>query len=132
MSRSSAARVLFALLVAGLAPTAHAAPAPSHPAPGNAPGPVARLHDLFDREWTWRLKESPELASNVGVHDYDDQLSDVSPETLARQTKETEAFLAELDKIDRATLPAAEQANYDILPPSSTTASTRTGSSSRT
>jgi len=70
---------------------------------------VAHLHDLFDREWAWRLKESPELATSVGVHDYDDRLSDVSMETLARQTKDSEGFLAELQKIDRNALSAADQ-----------------------
>jgi len=91
--------------------------APSLAAPGTTPQPdaVARLHDLFDREWAWRLKQSPELATSVGVHDDDDKLSDVSPETLARQAKETEGFRAELQKIDRDSLPFVEQANYDIF-----------------
>jgi len=76
---------------------------------------VAHLHDLFDREWAWRLKQSPELASSVGVHDDDDKLSDVSEQTLERQVEETRAFRAELAKIDRAALPADEQANYEIF-----------------
>ncbi|HET9768235.1 MAG TPA: DUF885 family protein, partial [Thermoanaerobaculia bacterium] len=76
---------------------------------------VTTLHDLFDREWAWRLKQSPELATSVGVHDDDDKLSDLAPETLARQAKETEALRAELRTIDRDALPFAEQANYDIF-----------------
>src|SRR5215210_2362005 len=83
--------------------------------PAESPDAVAHLHDLFDREWAWRLKQSPELATSVGVHDDDDKLSDVSMETLARQAKESEAFRAELATIDRDSLPAAEQANYDIF-----------------
>ena len=83
--------------------------------PSAAPDAVARLHDLFDREWAWRLRESPELASSVGVHDYDDRLSDLSPETLERQNRETEAFRAELQAIDRDALPEEEQVNYDIF-----------------
>ncbi len=76
---------------------------------------VARLHDLFDREWKWRLKQSPEFATAVGVHDDDDKLSDASMEAIARSTEETKKFRAELAQIDRAALPAEEQANYDIF-----------------
>lgn len=32
------------------------------------PGAAERLHALFDREWQWRLEESPELATATGVH----------------------------------------------------------------
>ena len=89
MRRSAA----VALTVFAMVSTA----APSSSAPTTAQADaVARLHDLFDREWAWRLKQSPELATSVGVHDDDDKLSDLAPETLARQAKETESFRAEL------------------------------------
>jgi uncharacterized protein (DUF885 family) len=77
--------------------------------------PGARLHELFAREWQWRLKESPELATAVGVHDYDERLSDLSPATLQRQVDETKAFLAELRGIDRAALSAEDQASFDVF-----------------
>jgi uncharacterized protein (DUF885 family) len=77
--------------------------------------PVKALHALFDREWAWRLKRSPELATSVGVHDDDDKLSDVSLEALARDNGESQVFHADLEKIDRAALPPEEQANYDIF-----------------
>jgi uncharacterized protein (DUF885 family) len=77
--------------------------------------PVARLHDLFAREWAWRLEQSPEFASGVGVHDYDDKLSDLAPETLARQNEQSQRFLAELQGIDRASLPESELANCDVF-----------------
>ncbi len=81
-----------------------------------APSPaVATLHALFDKEWAWRLKQSPEFATSVGVHDDDDKLSDVSMEAIAASIEDTKGFRAELAKIDRATLPADEQANYDIF-----------------
>ena len=81
-------------------------------APGDA---THMLHDLFDREWRWRLRESPEFATVVGEHAYDALLSDLSPETLARQIEETKGFLAELASIDRASLGDDEQVNYDIF-----------------
>ena len=59
--------------------------------------------------------EWPEFATAAGVHDFDDKLSDASPETLARQEKDSRAFLAELQTIDPKSLPEDEQANYDIF-----------------
>src|SRR3954470_2063276 len=117
MRRSAGLAVaLCALVTPSLAGAAAAAPAAATGAAPAAKGDaVARLHDLFDREWAWRLREYPELASAVGVHDYDDRLSDLAPETLARQTRESAAFRAELERIDRGALPPAEQANFDIF-----------------
>ncbi len=108
---------LIGLLSAALAGAIRSAAAATAGATGSDPGgdPVARLHDLFDREWQWRLRESPELASAVGVHDFDDRLSDVSPQTLAREIEDTRRFQAELAAIERTALPPAEQVNYDIF-----------------
>ena len=51
-------------------------------AAGCAPGAGEndRLHDLFDREWEFRLQEFPELATSVGVHEHNDRLTSVMPE----------------------------------------------------
>jgi uncharacterized protein (DUF885 family) len=119
MPRSLDVLSLAALLAAvALATGSARAATPTPAAPSAAPAAgdaVARLHDLFDREWQWRLRESPELASSVGVHDYDDRLSDVSMATLERQVEDAKRFRAELQAIDRAALPPAEQVNYDIF-----------------
>src|ERR1041384_146399 len=74
---------------------------------------VDRLHALFDSEWKWRMRNFPESATAAGVHDYDGRLSDLSPETLARQDKETRAFLGELDAI--GAVAEEEQANAAIF-----------------
>ena len=74
-----------------------------------------RLHELFAREWQWRLRESPLFATAVGVHDFNDRLSDESLAAQARRTEETRAFLAELATIPRAALPRDEQVNHDIF-----------------
>ena len=89
-----------------------AASAAPQPTAGDA---TQRLHALFDREWKWRLKESPEFATAIGVHDDDDKLSDASMESLAREIDDTKAFLSELAGIDRNALPGDEQVNYDIF-----------------
>ncbi|XP_076033289.1 uncharacterized protein LOC143020654 isoform X2 [Oratosquilla oratoria] len=36
------------------------------------------LQELLDDFWNWRMSESPEFASLVGLHDYDDRLDDLS------------------------------------------------------
>jgi uncharacterized protein (DUF885 family) len=81
---------------------------------GNS-GEVAKLHDLFHRDWEARLREDPLFATSVGRHEYDDRLPDLSFAELQRQAEETRGFLAELDKIDRAQLPAEEVVNADIF-----------------
>jgi uncharacterized protein (DUF885 family) len=83
-------------------------------APGPA-GPEDRFLAFAEREWRWRLREFPLLATAAGVHDFDDRLADESLAAYARRDAETRAFLAELAAIDRRTLPAPRQTDYDIL-----------------
>jgi uncharacterized protein (DUF885 family) len=90
-------------------------PAAAQPVPTPTPTAAERLHNLFDREWRWRLSESPEFATAVGEHENDDKLSDLAPETLERQVRDTQRFLAELATIDRQTLSSEDQTNYDIF-----------------
>src|SRR6266702_523624 len=76
---------------------------------------VKRLHSLFDRSWETRLKESPQFATSVGRHEYDDRLGSATPADLARRQEQRKKTLAELLAIDRAKLPADERVNYDIF-----------------
>ncbi|UXI68394.1 DUF885 domain-containing protein [Tahibacter amnicola] len=71
--------------------------------------------DLYQREWTWRLKQYPTMATAVGVHDYDDQLGHVSAKHQAERLRDVEAFRKELAAIDPARLSEAEQTNYAIF-----------------
>jgi len=82
------------------------------PAPANADTAFA---DLVEREWQWRLKESPTLASSVGDHRYDDRLSSETLDDQARRNRDTEAFLKELDALDRASLPEGRRVDAEIL-----------------
>jgi uncharacterized protein (DUF885 family) len=76
---------------------------------------VAKLHDLFDREWEFRLQEDPLFATSVGRHEYDDRLPSVTVADLERQNATTKTMLGELAAIDRSQLPAEEQVNSDIF-----------------
>jgi uncharacterized protein (DUF885 family) len=95
----------FAILLALTLPTV----------PAFAADEVAKLHDLFNRTWETRLRESPLFATSVGRHEYDDRLSSVTPADLERRNKQTRAALAELGGIDRSKLPPDEVVNYDMF-----------------
>lgn len=76
---------------------------------------VAKLHDLFNRSWETRLRESPMFATSVGRHEYDDRLGSATPADLERRHTYSKSVLAELATIDRAKLPPAEVVNYDMF-----------------
>jgi uncharacterized protein (DUF885 family) len=76
---------------------------------------AADLKALFEREWEWRLRDSPLFATSVGDHRYDDRLPEETPENHRRRTEAIAGFLAELGRIDRAALPAADAISYDVF-----------------
>jgi uncharacterized protein (DUF885 family) len=98
--------LLAALTAVVVSSSALAAPAP--------PPAVARLHDLFAREWEARLKAEPLLATAVGRHEYDALLPEATVESFEREAKAARGFLEELAAIDRGKLPPAEAVNADI------------------
>ncbi|HET7711328.1 MAG TPA: DUF885 domain-containing protein, partial [Thermoanaerobaculia bacterium] len=74
-----------------------------------------RLHALFDRAWEEDLRDRPLFATSVGRHEYNDRLPSVTPADLKRAADRAATNLAELKRIDRATLSPSERANYDIF-----------------
>jgi uncharacterized protein (DUF885 family) len=79
------------------------------------------LGAILDRYATDMLRESPELASGLGVSDaqaggrYIDRLSDVSRDGLRRQRGIAEAALAALGHLDRASLCDQDRVTYDVV-----------------
>lgn len=84
-------------------------------APANAQTASDNLARLFADERAFVYREDPLSATSAGIHDYDDRLPSVTPETQARQTRENEAFMARLRSIDRAQLTHQEQVSYDLF-----------------
>lgn len=84
-------------------------------APANAQTASDNLARLFADERAFVYREDPLSATSAGVHDYDDRLPSVTPETQVRQTRENEAFMARLRSIDRAQLTHQEQVSYDLF-----------------
>ena len=78
-------------------------------------GPVQDFQKLQDDYWAALLKNSPTLATSVGVTKYDRQLGEISLAAADRQVAEAKVFLKRLKAIAPTSLPAAGQANYAIL-----------------
>src|SRR5262245_23637688 len=88
------------------------------PVPGGAAGPggaTARFADLVERNWQWRLRESPTYATAVGVNDFNDRMDDASLAATARRDGEIKAFLAELEAIPAGDLPEGDRTDAEIL-----------------
>ena len=83
--------------------------------PPPSPDPAAALHDLFAREWEFRLREDPLLATSVGRHEFDHLLPSVAFADLERRVAAWRGYLAELQEIDRGRLASADQVSYDIF-----------------
>lgn len=77
--------------------------------------PSDDLTTLLADHWNWSLKESPQLASSVGVHLYDSELSDPSLAAEDRRAVEEAAFLKRLDAIPDAGLSVVERTSKAIL-----------------
>jgi len=73
------------------------------------------LHDLFAREWEYGLQENPTRASQLGDRRWNDRWRDLSLEAIKRRHAHAREVVAELAKIDRARLSAADQLNYDLF-----------------
>lgn len=85
------------------------------PRPVPQPAAVKALHDLFEAEWDYRMQQSPEEASELGDRRWNDRWSDDSLAAYARRHEHAKDVLDRLAKIDRGSLPAAEQLNYDLF-----------------
>ena len=78
-------------------------------------GPVQDFQKLQDDYWAALLKNSPTLATSVGVTKYDRELGEITLAAADRQAAEAAVFLKRLNAIPAAALPAGGQANYAIL-----------------
>ncbi len=99
-----------------------AEPAPSVPpsvlalkAPAADANPTAQLKALLDSEWQRHLRESPEDATALGDHRYDDRWSDTRPDAVSARNQEDVQALKSLLEIDREKLTPADQLNYDLF-----------------
>ncbi len=70
---------------------------------------------MFDSAWQRDLEEDPLAATQYGDRRYNDRLPDLSPAAIDRSHQLDQKVLDDLAKIPRASLPPAEQLNYDLF-----------------
>ena len=78
-------------------------------------GPPEDFKALTDQYWAVTLREFPTFASGVGVHDYDDRLTDISLTAEDRRAAASAAFLKRLEAIPDAGLAPDDRVNKAIL-----------------
>ncbi len=76
-----------------------------------------KLHELFDAEWQWRLREYPEFATAIGDPRYNDRLNDRSEAAIERTHAHERDVLTRIREIDRARLSGQDVLSYDPVPP---------------
>jgi uncharacterized protein (DUF885 family) len=79
-----------------------------------AAGDGERFREIYEKEWAFRLQQFPIFASGVGVHEYADQLRDVSEEAQLRRYEYWKEVRAQLDEVSCQRLDRQDCINYRI------------------
>ena len=75
----------------------------------------APLLKLFETSWQEDLADDPMAATALGDHRFDNLLTDMSPEAIAKRNQLGYTRLAALRKIPKEKLEKADQLNYDLF-----------------
>src|SRR5262245_40563801 len=78
-------------------------------AAGAAQAANAEFTKFVDDYFAASFRDSPNFATYLGVHDYDDRIDDLSRAGFEQRIAEQKKFLARLGAIDRSKLDADEQ-----------------------
>jgi len=73
------------------------------------------LHSLFDEEWQYELRTSPETATALGDNRYNDRLSDYSAEFHRKDVEETRKFLARFEAVPAAGLSEQDRLSRELM-----------------
>ncbi len=74
-----------------------------------------QLNQLFDEIWQDKLKHSPEYASSLGDHRYDDQLTDYSVAAVNASLARGRKFIEQLAAIDTTGLSEQDQLSAELM-----------------
>lgn len=77
--------------------------------------PTSDFQTILDEAWAFEMEENPLYATSVGVHEYNDRLPSRTLADLERRNEFWKRILERLGKIDRASLAAPDQINYDMF-----------------
>ncbi|MGH7652874.1 MAG: DUF885 domain-containing protein [Gemmatimonadaceae bacterium] len=75
----------------------------------------ARLHRLFDLDWTFSNTEFPEYATYTGYPGQNDRWTDLSVSAINRRRATIQSELKVVQAIDRSRLNPADQLSYDVF-----------------
>ena len=78
-------------------------------------GPPEDFKALTDEYWAFVMHEFPTFASSLGIHDYDDQLGDISLAAEDRRAAQYAQYLARIAAIPDAGLSPVDRINKAIL-----------------
>jgi len=88
------------------------ATSPTHTPPADASAAFGKLAREY---WDWQLRESPEYATQLGDHRYDDRLADLSEAARARRRETLRSIRARLATIDREALRGEDRVSWEVL-----------------
>jgi uncharacterized protein (DUF885 family) len=80
-----------------------------------APADHDQLWAMFDEQWEWRMRESPELATALGDDRYDDRLQNLSLDAIAKRKDHQRQILARAKAVDRSRLSPEDRLNLDLF-----------------
>src|SRR6476661_8028862 len=87
-----------------------------HPPPASAArSATSRLHAVFDDYWQWQAREDPEEATFRGDNRYNDRITDLRPEAIARRKAFRHDLLARLRTIDAGSVAGQDRISRDVL-----------------
>jgi uncharacterized protein (DUF885 family) len=81
----------------------------------HAETPDEQLHQLFDAEWQYQLREAPTLASALGDLRYNDRWPDVSLAAMKKRNDHERELLGKLSVIDASKLSAENKLNLNLF-----------------
>src|ERR1700726_351406 len=74
-----------------------------------------QLLSLFDEEWHYELRTSPEEATSLGDNRYNDRLKDRSPEFYQSDLETTRKFLARFEAINPSGLSPQDTLSRELM-----------------
>jgi len=75
----------------------------------------ARFKKLSEEIFDWFMQFNPMLATFLGIHNYDGELGDISPEAIEANISRAHRYLDALGQIEMAELDKTDQIDYLLL-----------------
>ena len=73
------------------------------------------LHSLFNEEWEYELRSSPQMATALGDNRYNDRLDDNSPEAIRADVEEKKKFLTRFESIKANDLSPQDVLSLELM-----------------